>query len=106
MSAADGADTDRPVAARGSARDRPRRALASTPLVGLAWLALRPAALLIELFRVVHAPWLDAFRVTTAGALRLGHVFPPWNMPSFATGIATARGLDRLWPARHPAHDG
>ena len=59
------------------------------------------AAVLVELFRLVHAPWLDAFRFTTAGALLLGRVFSPWNMLFYAIGIATALGLDRRWPVRH-----
>lgn len=62
-------------------------------------------AVLVELFRLVHAPWLDAFRFTTAGALLLVRVFSPWNMLSYAIGIATARGLDRRWPGVRPAHD-
>ncbi len=58
------------------------------------------AAVVVELFRLVHAPWLDAFRFTTAGALLLGRVFSPWNMLFYAIGIAMALGLDRRWPGR------
>jgi hypothetical protein len=29
----------------------------------------------VELFRLVHAPWLDAFRLTLPGALLLGRIF-------------------------------
>jgi hypothetical protein len=50
----------------------------------------------VELFRLVHAPWLDAFRLTIAGALLLGRVFSPWNMLAYAIGIVFAMLLDRL----------
>jgi hypothetical protein len=53
-------------------------------------------AVAVELFRLVHAPWLDAFRLTTAGALLLGRVFSPWNMLAYGAGIVLAVGLDRL----------
>jgi Protein of unknown function (DUF2809) len=60
-------------------------------------IALRSAALAIgvESFRLVHAPWLDDFRLTTAGALLLGRVFSPWNMLAYGVGIALAMLLDR-----------
>ena len=29
----------------------------------------------VELFRLVHTPWLDDFRLTLAGALLLGRIF-------------------------------
>ena len=54
-------------------------------------------AVLVELFRLVHAPWLDAFRLTLAGALLLGRVFSPWNVLFYALGIAMARRWDRPW---------
>jgi hypothetical protein len=50
----------------------------------------------VELFRLVHAPWLDAFRLTTAGALLLGRVFSPWNMLAYGAGIVLAMWLDRF----------
>lgn len=37
-------------------------------------------AISVELFRLYHTPWLDAFRLTTAGALLLGRIFSLWNM--------------------------
>ena len=49
----------------------------------------------VELFRLVHAPWLDAFRLTLAGALLLGRIFSPWNMLAYGVGIVLAMGLDR-----------
>jgi hypothetical protein len=53
-------------------------------------------AVSVELFRLVHAPWLDAFRLTTAGALLLGRVFSAWNMIAYGFGIAFGMLLDRL----------
>ncbi len=52
------------------------------------------AAVLVELFRLVHTPWLDAFRLTLAGQLLLGRLFSPWNIVAYASGIAMAVGLD------------
>ena len=54
-------------------------------------------AISVELFRLYHTPWLDAFRLTTAGALLLGRVFSLWNMLAYAIGIAAAYAFD---PAR------
>jgi Protein of unknown function (DUF2809) len=50
----------------------------------------------VELFRLVHAPWLDAFRLTTAGALLLGRIFSLWNIVAYAAGILLGAALDRL----------
>jgi hypothetical protein len=52
----------------------------------------------VELFRLVHTPWLDDFRLTTAGALLLGRVFSPWNMLAYAAGIGLGMLLDRGGP--------
>jgi hypothetical protein len=52
-------------------------------------------AVCVELFRLVHAPWLDAFRLTTAGALLLGRIFSPWNMLAYGVGIELGMWLDR-----------
>ncbi|ANL27559.1 hypothetical protein AMC90_CH01719 [Rhizobium phaseoli] len=54
-------------------------------------------AISVELFRLYHTPWLDAFRLTTAGALLLGRVFSLWNVLAYAIGIAAAYAFD---PAR------
>jgi hypothetical protein len=51
-------------------------------------------ALGVELFRLVHAPWLDAFRLTMAGALLLGRIFSLWNLVAYGAGIILAMGLD------------
>lgn len=53
-------------------------------------------AIAIELSRLVHAPWLDAFRLTTAGALLLGRIFSLWNILAYAVGILFGARLDRL----------
>lgn len=53
-------------------------------------------ALCVELSRLYHTPWLDAFRLTTPGALLLGRVFSPWNLVAYGAGIALGAGLDRL----------
>jgi hypothetical protein len=53
----------------------------------------------VELFRLVHAPWLDAFRLTLAGALLLGRIFSPRNMLAYGAGIALAGLLDQ-WAIR------
>ena len=50
----------------------------------------------VELFRLIHAPWLDAFRLTLPGALLLGRIFSPWNMLAYGVGIIFAVGLDRF----------
>jgi Protein of unknown function (DUF2809) len=50
----------------------------------------------VELFRLVHNPGLDAFRLTTAGALLLGRVFSPWNTVAYGFGIVLAVLLDRF----------
>jgi hypothetical protein len=52
-------------------------------------------AVCVELFRLVHAPWLDAFRLTLAGALLLGRIFSLWNMLAYGVGIVLGMLLDR-----------
>jgi hypothetical protein len=63
-------------------------------------------ALCVELFRLVHAPWLDAFRLTLPGALLLGRIFSGWDLLAYGAGILLAIGLDRLgqWAFSPPAH--
>ena len=53
-------------------------------------------AVCVELFRLVHAPWLDDFRLTLAGALLLGRIFSAWDILAYGAGIGLAMGLDRL----------
>lgn len=45
-------------------------------------------AMLVEVSRLIHTPWLDAFRLTMLGALLLGRVFAPWDILAYAAGIA------------------
>jgi hypothetical protein len=60
--------------------------------------ALMSAAIAVgvELFRLVHAPWLDAFRLTTAGALLLGRIFSLWDVLAYGVGIILGMVIDRL----------
>ena len=53
-------------------------------------------AVVVELSRLVHSPWLDAFRLTTAGALLLGRIFSPWNLVAYAVGIEFGAWIDRV----------
>ena len=53
-------------------------------------------AVCVELLRLVHAPWLDDFRLTLAGALLLGRIFSPWDIIAYGAGIGVALGLDHL----------
>jgi hypothetical protein len=57
---------------------QPRRRLALIALV---------IALIVELSRLLHTPWLDGFRLTLAGALLLGRIFSVWNIVAYAAGI-------------------
>ena len=50
----------------------------------------------VELFRLVHTPWLDAFRLTLPGALLLGRIFSSWNMLAYGVGILFGMLVDRL----------
>ena len=65
----------------------------SRPRVALIAAAI---AICVELFRLVHTPWLDDFRLTTLGALLLGRVFSPWNMLAYGVGIILGMLLDYL----------
>jgi hypothetical protein len=71
------------VAIPASRLSRPRIALIAAAI-----------AIGVELFRLVHTPWLDEFRLTSAGALLLGRVFSAWNMLAYGLGIALAMWLD------------
>lgn len=53
-------------------------------------------AVVVEFSRLVHAPWLDAFRLTTAGALLLGRIFSLWNLVAYAVGIVFGAWIDRV----------
>ena len=51
-------------------------------------------AIVVEFSRLLHAPWLDAFRLTTAGALLLGRIFSLWNLAAYFIGIVAGVWLD------------
>lgn len=53
-------------------------------------------ATLVELSRLWHEPRLDAFRLSTLGALLLGRIFSPWNLVFYASGITVAAMFERL----------
>jgi Protein of unknown function (DUF2809) len=53
-------------------------------------------AVSVELFRLVHSTWLDAFRLTLAGALLLGRIFSLWDMVAYGAGIILGMLLDRF----------
>ncbi|MCK1386601.1 DUF2809 domain-containing protein [Bradyrhizobium sp. 21] len=61
-------------------------------------------AIVVEFSRLVHTPWLDAFRPTTAGALLLGRIFSLWNLLAYAIGIAFGVWTDRLVVMRRRPH--
>ncbi|MDP1585145.1 MAG: DUF2809 domain-containing protein [Bradyrhizobium sp.] len=72
------------VAMAASTLSRPRIALIAAGI-----------AIGVELLRLVHFPWLDAFRLTLPGALLLGRIFSVWNMVAYGVGIAIGMLLDR-----------
>ncbi len=49
------------------------------------------AAALVEFSRLHHTPWLDAFRLTLAGALLLGRIFSWWNILAYASALCLRR---------------
>jgi hypothetical protein len=53
-------------------------------------------AVAVEYSRLLHTPSLDAFRLTTAGALLLGRIFSLWNLVAYAVGIVFGVWIDRL----------
>ena len=57
-----------------------------------------------ELFRLVHTPWLDDFRLTTAGALLLGRIFSLWDMLAYGVGVILGMLLDRFGLKRDAPH--
>lgn len=51
-------------------------------------------AISVEAFRLYHAPWLDAFRLTLPGALLLGRIFSLWNIVAYAAGVVLGAVVD------------
>ena len=67
--------------------------------------ALRPLALAVasfsaatavELFKLVHTPVLEAFRITLAGRLLIGRFFSMADLLAYAIGIGITLCFDRL----------
>ncbi|TRL30523.1 DUF2809 domain-containing protein [Rhizobium straminoryzae] len=52
-------------------------------------------AVLTEFSRLYHTPWLDAFRLTLAGALILGRIFSWANILAYLLGIVLAAAIER-----------
>lgn len=77
------------VAMSASMRSRPTIALISAAI-----------AVSVESFRLVHTQWLDAFRLTLAGALLLGRIFSLWDMLAYGVGIGLGTLLDRSVAAK------
>lgn len=66
--------------------------------IGRSALASASIATAVELFKLVHAPWLDAFRLTLPGALLLGRVSALWDLLAYAVAIMVG-GAHRPHPA-------
>ena len=68
------------------------------PGASTSWLAFSALAfaIVVELTQLYRAPWLDAVRATTAGALVLGHGFLWSDLACYAIGVGLAAGLDWL----------
>lgn len=67
-------------------------------------LAASAFSIVVELFRLFHTDALDAFRLTTIGALLLGRVFSLWNIVAYLAGIGLACAVSaRLGPAVSPS---
>lgn len=71
------------------------------PLGGLALISAT-IAVAVELSRLYHAPWLDDFRLTLAGALLLGRIFSVWNIVAYLLGVAVAMSIERKIDGEKP----
>lgn len=67
------------------AGDRPRRRVAAGAML---------ITIAVEMFRLYHTPWLDAFRLTLPGALLLGRIFSLWNIAAYACGVVLGAAID------------
>ena len=52
-------------------------------------------ALSVELFKLFHAPVLDAFRLTLLGRLLLGRLFSLWDLFAYACALVAGALADR-----------
>lgn len=73
---------------------------ASTASLAVGALAIAAA---VEASQLVHAPWLDALRGTTLGALALGQGFKWSDLLCYAVGVAVASGVDAALRRRRRA---
>lgn len=67
------------------------RPSAPTRVIALAALTL---SFLVELSQLYHAPWIDAIRRTTPGALALGSGFVASDLVCYAAGVGLGIGLE------------
>ena len=51
----------------------------------------------VEVAKLYHTPWIDAFRYTTIGGLLLGHVFSIQNILCYFSGIIVGAACEKLW---------
>lgn len=51
----------------------------------------------VEVAKLYHKPWIDAFRHTMIGGLLLGHVFSWINILCYITGIVVGGIGEKLW---------
>ena len=57
--------------------------------------------LCVEVSQLYHAPWLDAFRDTTAGRLVLGNTFGLRDLAAYTAGVFAAALLEAFIRRRH-----
>jgi len=69
--------------------------LVSRPRIHPAPVALA-IAFAVEFFKLVHTPWLDAFRTTTPGALLLGRHFSIQDLVAYTLAIASGAMVDKV----------
>ena len=53
-------------------------------------------AVAVELSRLLHLVWLDAFRATLAGRLLIGKIFALSNLVAYAAGIMFGMAIEAL----------
>lgn len=56
---------------------------------------------IVECSQLYHAPWIDAIRATTGGALVLGHGFLWSDLVAYGCGVTIAAGIDWVLTHRH-----
>lgn len=73
----------------------------STPAVAAIAMGISIA---VELSQLYHAPWIDAVRRTTVGALALGSGFVASDLVCYAAGVVVGMAIDALmrWRRRRP----